>query len=95
MNQTLYKITTLFFICFLVVAAFHEAVPGICTAQVPSQESTCPFCNILYTLVILCALVLLTEPSQICLPYQDILLQVVPARFNASLLFRGPPAIIA
>jgi hypothetical protein len=63
MIGTDFKIVALLFVALFLVAAVHELVPGMCLPSNPDGSVACPFCNLLYTLLILVLCFLLAGVS--------------------------------
>jgi hypothetical protein len=86
-----YKITAIFFVCFFIMAAFHEAVPGLCTAEGPGSTTLCPFCTLVYTLGIVFALLAITLPRAIQFYRPCFAAPIISSECPVSLQLRGPP----
>jgi hypothetical protein len=91
-NPLAIKMVAVFLVCFFMVAAVHEAVPGLCRVTVsPRDTDTCPFCKLIYTIAAIIALCLL-----VCIPPGRTLAEEGRARVDISghidsFRLRGPP----
>jgi len=63
MIGTGFKTMALLFVALLLVAAVHEMVPGLCMPRNLDGSTACPFCNLLYTLLIIVVCVFLATVS--------------------------------
>jgi hypothetical protein len=93
MMKSVFKITAIFFLFLFVVAAFHEAAPGLCLSQNPGgKEEACPFCKLVHILIVLTGLIFLLD-VQACQSWEMLLLATVPfATGRARRRLRGPPS---
>ena len=93
MGKVVFKIIAVGFVCFLLVAAIHEAVPKLCTAQGPSRTDTCPFCSLIYTLVIVGGFLVLVRPGGIRFCRTHFAAHPLSIEDSVAILLRGPPAV--
>lgn len=85
------QITSTVLVLLLVLAAFHQVLPGVCTANGAREEAACPLCNLIYTLVILVLVAPFVQVRPVRPPFLKRLLSPFSACLVDSLLFRGPP----
>jgi hypothetical protein len=91
MIRTLFKITAVFLVCFFILAAFHEAIPGLCLSQGRNTENVCPFCKLIHTLVLLVVSICFVSVQCWCSFSLLFVARVLSVINPACHLFRGPP----
>ncbi len=81
-----------FLVCFFMVAAVHEAVPGLCriTAS-PRDTDSCPFCKLIYTIAAIIVLGLLVCFPPVQTPVEKGCAGIALSGHRDSFRLRGPP----
>jgi len=95
MASAVCKITAIFFVCFLLMAALHVAVPRLCLSRCPGVADTCPFCKLVFTLLIFTATVCLAGIRIGRLGPVSRTLHVFHTASRVHGLLRGPPMLFA
>ena len=92
MLKLFFKITAIFLVCFFITAAFHEAVPGLCLSRNPNGDNACPFCKLIYSLVILAVVICLATIHVLLRSPEQLAARIPCATRRTCWLLRGPPA---
>lgn len=93
MLKAVFKITAIVLVCFFITAAFHEAVPGLCLSRNPNGDNVCPFCKLIYTLVLLAVAISIAAIHVLWVPPGLLAVAIPCAARRACWLLRGPPAL--
>jgi hypothetical protein len=59
MNMKLWRIVAATFIGLILGAAFHEMAPGLCAPRNADGSHICPFCTLIYTLIVVSTLLVI------------------------------------
>ncbi len=94
MTGTGYKVMALFLVALFLVAAVHEMLPGLCLPRNMDGSNACPFCQLIYTILIVIACILMTkvEASFRAFRLPPVFLPITSPR-RSTWSRRGPPAI--
>jgi hypothetical protein len=93
MAKIVLKATVILLVGLFLVAAGHEMVPGLCVAPTPDGRTLCPFCQLIYTLIVILAVITalpILRLVQMCNPALPELPPRTTHRTTWSL--RAPPA---